>query len=359
MSEKMTFGRQQRKKVPFVTRADTASDELKARTLEAMARCEQEQKRKAKSIRNMPKLALVAAIIALTLLVATGAAFALRYWWEDIFEVNQTQTVNGYTLCITEARISGDFLFMNVSSSDACCICFDGTITNSEGNTTALYSENFPLYGLWTVTFFAPDMKYVVNKADKSYQCHFTAYYYTSENYKKRAKTDDHSDADAVFQFTFDIKNDYVKSVNQSKSYDIDYQIDLDGITLDFQKYYTTDVESFLLTEVICQEEADIDFGELYIKASVIMENGEHSHGYFLNPYYETVTVGTKRYLLLPYSYDNEDGYQYIHYTWDGNHDDDGHNAEYEYERLSIAPPFQIEIHYPQLKRTPSVSYAD
>ena len=55
MSEKMTFGRQQRKKVPFVTRADTASDELKARTLEAMARCEQEQKRKAKSIRNMPK----------------------------------------------------------------------------------------------------------------------------------------------------------------------------------------------------------------------------------------------------------------------------------------------------------------
>ena len=101
------------------------------------------------------------------------------------------------------------------------------------------------------------------------------------------------------------------------------------------------------------------ELDELYIKASVIMENGEHSHGYFLNPYYETVTVGTKRYLLLPYSYDNEDGYQYIHYTWDGNHDDDGHNAEYEYERLSIAPPFQIEIHYPQLKRTPSVSYAD
>lgn len=316
MTEKLTMNRQPRQKTPFVTKADTASDELKARTLEAMAKREQENKGKIKSIRNMPKLALVAAIIVLTLL-ATGAAFALRHWWEDLFAVNQMQTVNGYSLTITQARLASDFLFIDAYGNNEYYLHFKGIISDDKGNQAELHSgydhkDIGELGEANTYYAFVPDIKNVIHQDSKKYHCNLEVYAYKAEKYADKTGIDfTQMPTDAVFDFTFDIDNDYVKSSQKSKSYDLDYRTTVSDITFDFQKMYVSEVETFILVEMLF-DNSQTDEVLLpnkdcpLIEARILTESGEYIDGTFSNYAQCISSIGSKYYTLLSYYSDNE-----------------------------------------------------
>lgn len=337
MTEKLTMNRQPRQKTPFVTKADTASDELKARTLEAMAKREQENKGKIKSIRNMPKLALVAAIIVLTLLVATGAAYALRHWNQDIFKVNQKQTVNGYSLTITQARLAGEILTIDAYSNNEIFLHFMGTISDDKGNQAEIYSgyDYTKTYSMENqdneVEYhaFVPDIKNVINRKRKKYHCNLEVYAYKAEDYADKTGIDfTQVPTDAIFHFSFDIDNDYVKTSQKSKSYDLDYRTTVSDITFDFQKMYVSDVETFMLVEMIYDnsQSDEMFFPKKdcpYIEARILKEDGQYFDGRFSNDTYCISSIGTKHYTLLTYYSDNEFDERF---------------------GFDIKPPFKVEI---------------
>lgn len=109
MREKLTLKTAPRHKTPFVTKADTASDDLKARTLEAMAKREHENKEKAEQKKNahrntLVRAAAIAAIITLIIVVtpmrgyvASAAASAwssIKEWINPLF--NETDLNGDY-----------------------------------------------------------------------------------------------------------------------------------------------------------------------------------------------------------------------------------------------------------------------
>lgn len=94
MNEKLTLVKKPREKVPFVTRGSTVSDELKARTLEAMAQREQEnaekaERKKAAHKNTLLRAAVIAALITLIIVVTPMRGYvasAAEKIWEYIVE---------------------------------------------------------------------------------------------------------------------------------------------------------------------------------------------------------------------------------------------------------------------------------
>ena len=312
MTEKFTIKRQPRRKVPFVTRADTASDELKVRTLEAMALREQENKSKIKGIRNIPKMALVAAIVLLTLLVATGAAFALRSLWDDLFEVNQRQTVDGHSVEIRRVRLENNCITLRTANEPGLYLHFEGFICDDKGNKAEVFSGYSPS----DCTLLVPDMKKVVNSKSKKYRCELTAYGYSEEKLDKTAFCPVEDDVyyselfpDVTFRFSFDISNEYIVSVLESEDYEIDYSTKAENITLDFKKLMVSDAETSMLLELKCDDRTAIDWDYMMrqsyydtpdVRVAVRRSDGTYFPGFF-HVDGPVIACGQKHYLLLKY----------------------------------------------------------
>ena len=92
MNEKLTLVKKPREKVPFVTRGSTVSDELKARTLKAMAQREREnaekaERKKAAHKNTLLRAAVIAALITLIIVVTPMRGYvvsAAEKIWEYI-----------------------------------------------------------------------------------------------------------------------------------------------------------------------------------------------------------------------------------------------------------------------------------
>ena len=157
-----------------------------------------------------------------------------------------------------------------------------------------------------------PDIKNVINQNSKKYHCNLDVYAYKAEDYADKTGIDfTQMPTDAVFHFSFDIDNDYVKSSQKSKSYDLDYRTTVSDVTFDFQKLYVSEVETFILVEMIF-DNAQTDEILLpnkdcpLIEASVLTENGEYIDGTFSNYAQCISSIGSKYYTLLSYYSDNE-----------------------------------------------------
>lgn len=335
--EKTEIHSQPRRTVPLVTRADTVSDELKARTLAAMERRQRENKRK--GLRNVPRLAMVAAITVLTLLVATGAAFALRSWWEDLFEVNQTQTIGGYTVKITKARFANEFLYIDAHSSRDVYLHFEGKVYNDRGDEAEIVSgyDRRLYYDIFTYeadthTLYVPELRQVVAANDKRYHCELMVSAYDAADLDAQTVFEQLT-PDAVFHFNFDICNDYIKSSVKSQSYDVDYQSTLDQVTLDFQKLYVSEVQSTLLAELLIEQNETSD--ELILPQKIVpqvtvrlrKDDGSYDDGVFFT-FGDVLIYQSRYYILLNYMQE--------HVSEDSTY--------YEFATLDTAPSYTFEL---------------
>lgn len=263
MSKFKLSDRQERQTAQLMMKGYAASDELKERVVSAMARRREENERK-KALRaqTAKKAAMrVAAFAAIFALVVTAtplrgyvasAAASVHSWTEDVFEVGMKKTKNDCTVRIIEASVANDFLYLTVNETykgkddENFHVSYSGTINEGLFNKLAfddanrreslrnVFLERASVYGDSPfydegnqannlIKIYIPEIKDFITDADKNYKCKLTA-----------DVTDNSGKSLAKLNFSFKLGN--VDGVLTSKDVPLDYTLETEDLTFDFEK---------------------------------------------------------------------------------------------------------------------------